>query len=139
MVAHRLPRGHRVRSSSWSKFAGSLPAGSDHVVYVQVVSVTEPSVLNEYLPDGQRAIVYLEAAAEPSDDFPIIDNEAGHPEGQPLYQPLSPQGITLQDGDDAVQLLEGARFEGASIDDFVPDAERFPRSTSAGEPDVPAN
>ncbi|GAA4624389.1 hypothetical protein [Cellulomonas oligotrophica] len=118
---------------------GTLPDGADGVVYVELPSPggVGAQVYEEHLPADLAGVFYLVPAGEPGEITPIQDSTAGRPEGQPLFQTTNPQGIVLDTGTQARQLVEGTPFGEADLTEFLPDAERFPVAPdSTSEPDV---
>ncbi|WP_162907921.1 hypothetical protein [Allorhizocola rhizosphaerae] len=117
VVAVTVTRTHR----------GALPAQAEGKVYVEL---SAPRGLNigryeRAAPKHSTVLFYL-APAPPAIDFPVVDPDAGRPAGQPLYQPVSPQGFLIEDNRKVLQILMFTEFEGASLGDFTPDSPRFP-------------
>jgi hypothetical protein len=106
---------------------GTLSADAGGVVYVELPAPAgvRAAVVDRSAPKASDAMLYL-VRAPSATDLPIVDPDAGRPVGQVLYQPVSPQGFVVAAGPDVVQILNFARFAGADIADFAPDAIRFP-------------
>lgn len=107
--------------------AGALPRNQREMVFVELPSPgnAEASVYDRHVPKDREVVLYLIAAAGPS-QTPIVDPDAGRPAGRPLYQPVNPQGFVMEDDGAVVQVLEKTTFSGTDITSFVPEAERFP-------------
>jgi hypothetical protein len=106
---------------------GALPGGSKGKVYVEL-----PAPLGRTAAEYDRAAprqaataLYLDPALTAA-HTPIVDPLAGRPAGQPLYQPVSPQGFVIEADDGVVQVIEHTEFAGTTLQRFVPGASRFP-------------
>lgn len=105
--------------------AGSAPAGGDVYVELPAPGQVTAEVFDRSVPKASGAMLYLAPAATVADTA-IVDPDAGRPAGQPLYQPVNPQGFVIDAGTAAVQILAGVEFPGAELRDFVPAATPFP-------------
>lgn len=120
VVAVNVTRTHR----------GALPAEAKSKVYVEL-SAPRGADIRRYeraAPKDSTVLFYL-LPAPPATDFPVVDPEAGRPAGQPLYQPVSPQGFLIEGDRKVMQILMFTEFEGASLNDFTPASEHFPHGT----------
>jgi hypothetical protein len=106
---------------------GDTPAGGK--VYVELLppGQNKAEVFDRSAPKSSDAVLYLSPAATAADTA-IVDPDAGRPAGQPLYQPVNPQGFVIEADTAAVQILAGVEFPGASLRDFVPTATSFPKA-----------
>lgn len=84
---------------------GKLQAGTDGRAYIEFFhpAQNDLSAYRRALPEGSSVVAYLAPAGdgEPNErvDVAIENPEAGRPTGQPLYVPVSPQGLILQFGE----------------------------------------
>ena len=56
----------------------------------------------------------------------IIDETAGRPEGEPLFQLTNPQGMVVGAESSVTHILEFATYPGSSLQDFYPDRTHYP-------------
>lgn len=105
---------------------GDTPAGGK--VYVELLPPGQVAaeVFDRSAPKTSDAVLYLTPAATAADTA-IVDPDEGRPAGQPLYQPVNPQGLVIETGTATVQILAGVEFPGTSLRDFVPAAKSFPK------------
>lgn len=102
---------------------GKLPSGSDGNIYIELLNPGRkaPAAYDKAFPSGSSVVAYLDPAGdgEPREgvDVAINDPRAGRPDGQALYLPASPQGLSLQVGDhDVVWPLIGVTKPGKGSD-----------------------
>ena len=89
--------------------------------------------MEQAAPEGTEILVYLyemytsEELIERGLD--MSENDAGHPAGQPLFGVFSPQGFYLgnEETGGVVQPQESALYSDASLEDFYPTADEFPK------------
>jgi hypothetical protein len=108
---------------------GRLPAAAAAAgkVYLELPAPGGPEAdaFDVPAPKGAGAVLYL-APAPTRANMPIVDEAAGRPAGQPLFQPANPQGFVIEDAGDVLQVIEHIQFRGAKLADFTPSASRFP-------------
>ena len=77
--------------------SGTLPAGSDGNVYVELPSPysTAPKGYSKAFPVGTPVVLYLDPAANGSGTSRVLNWNAGRPAGQPLFRPVNPQGFLI--------------------------------------------
>lgn len=56
----------------------------------------------------------------------IIDETAGRPEGETLFQLTNPQGMVVGDESSVTQILEFTNYPGSSLEEFYPDRTYYP-------------
>lgn len=105
--------------------SGGAPAGGTVYVELPAPGRVAAEVFDRSAPKTSDAVLYLAPAATAADTA-IVNPDAGRPAGQPLYQPVNPQGFVVEAGTAVVQILAGVEFPGASLRDFVPAAKPFP-------------
>jgi len=106
---------------------GTLPDRAQSKVYVEL-SAPRGMDISRYeraAPKQSTVLLYL-APAPPATDFPVVDPDAGRPAGQPLYQPVSPQGFLIEGDRKVMQILMFTEFDDASLGDFTPGSPHFP-------------
>jgi hypothetical protein len=103
-------------------------------VYVELPAprAIKADLFDRFAPKTSATVLYLLPAATKANTA-IVNPDAGRPAGQPLYQPINPQGFYIESDKSVVQIMERIEFPGTSLRDFVPTAERFP--TERGTPD----
>lgn len=105
--------------------SGSLPAGSDGTIYLQLTTPETPE--GDQLKRGmtnRSGIFYLSAVPKNFAEPEITNADAGRPAGQFLHQISAEQGILLVlDGGD-VWSVGGAQTLGTDIDDLYPSSEK---------------
>ena len=107
---------------------GALAGKAGGTVYVELPAPggAAAEVFDRSAPKTSDAVLYLSPAATAADTA-IVNPDAGRPAGQPLYQPVNPQGFVIDAGTAVVQVLERHEFPGANLGDFVPAAKKqFP-------------
>ena len=92
------PRSQIVAISPARIVDGSLPERSDGTVYVEIPPPhpIDGMGFGDAIPVGSTVVLYLSAAANGSGLTRISNWNAGRPTGQPLYQPVSPQGFAIR-------------------------------------------
>ncbi len=63
----------------------------------------------------------------------IIDESAGRPKGEPLFQLTNPQGMVIGGEESVTQILEFTTYPGASLEDFYPDRKQYPQKSDVPE------
>jgi hypothetical protein len=109
---------------------GTLPDGANGTVYVEASAPRgrDLAMYDRAAPKQSPVLLFL-TPAPPATDFPVVDPDAGRPAGQPLYQPVSPQGFLIEADRKVLQILMFTKFEGASLADCRPDSPQFPHGT----------
>lgn len=104
--------------------SGSLPEGYDGSIYVELMTGHQ-SVEDyaEVYPRNAQVALYLERS-RPGDPT-LEDASAGRPDGQPIWQPVSPQGFIIAADAGSVVVLEQTFFS-EPLSQFLPPSERFP-------------
>lgn len=104
---------------------GELPSGNDGNIYIELSNPgqKDPAAYDKAFPVGSSVVAYLVPAGDgqPREgvDVAIENPEAGRPDGQSLYLPANPQGLSLQvDDRDVVWPLIGAQKSGKIADAF---------------------
>ena len=102
-------------------------AGDNDKVYVELPAprAIKADLFDRSAPKTSATVLYLLPAATKANTA-IVDPNAGRPAGQPLYQPINPQGFFIESDEAVVQVMERIEFPGTSLRDFVPAAKRFP-------------
>lgn len=106
---------------------GSLAADANNTVYVELPApMSRPAAdFDRVAPKTADVVLYL-VPAPAAGQTPLVDPDAGRPAGQPLYQPINPQGFAVDNGGSVVLVLELAEFKGAKLAQFLPDSAQFP-------------
>lgn len=109
---------------------GELPAGSNGRVYVEFdSSYRRPAAdYNRVTPKDVDVLLYLvRAPLTGSANEPIQDEDAGRPDGQPLWWITTPQGFLIEDdARNVTQVREFHNYSGVALEQFFPASERFP-------------
>ncbi len=102
---------------------GNLPPGNDGNVYLELYGANSPDPLyfSKAFPTGAAVVAYLvpawDGAPSEGTDATIDNPKAGRPDGQALFLPAGPQGLTFQVGNhDVVWPLIGERAPGKIAD-----------------------
>jgi hypothetical protein len=104
---------------------GTLPAGSDGIVYIGFrQTAVSPKVLDSLLPKGTPALLYLgDFGQDPNEK----NSEAGRPAGQPLYADRWPSlGFILQIDDQTTLPVTSGYVYPAPLSDYLPDRLQWP-------------
>lgn len=111
-----------------SSHKGALPEGSDGRVYVEFdATYNRPAeTYDRSLPRDADVLMYLVRASGGESD-PIQDEKSGRPDGQPLWRFTNPQGFLVGVNDDeVVQAQDFQKYPGASLEQFIPENEKYP-------------
>jgi len=103
--------------------SGTVENNDDSTVYIEIPFAGDMRDLSEAIPKNRTVRAYLS-----------LREESGSPRAaqrdpvDAVYIPTTPQGLLVEDGGgNVVQPVEhGARFEGTSLSDFLPDDIGFP-------------
>jgi len=114
---------------------GALPPRSENRVYVEMESSYQrpASAYDKVAPRDVDALLFLTPA--PATGVPggqrIENPDAGRPNGQPLWQVTTPQGFLVGSATQGVfQVREFENYPSASLEEFFPEADRFPPDPS---------
>lgn len=118
-----------IKVSSVEK--GTLPEKSGGTVYLEIFTSDGPS--RSSLMDGLRSrsgVFYLWKTPDPlRGDTEIIDEDAGRPLGQPMFQATSPEGMLIETGDGGQGVWSvglATEFPQATLKSFLPSRSDFP-------------
>lgn len=122
-----------IKVSSVEK--GTLPEESDGTIYLEIFTSDGPS--RSSLMDGLRSrsgIFYLWKTPDPlRGDTEIVDEDAGRPLGQPMFQATSPEGMLIETGDGGQGVWSvgvATEFPQATLKSFLPSRSEFPSADS---------
>ncbi len=110
--------------------AGELPAGSNETVYLEVFA--SAGAPRQSIIEGAAEEDGLFFLTETPEVIPetteIVDPDSGRPEGQPLYQAATPQGLLLEEesSGDIWSVGEEVAYPGVDLDSFLPTEDQFP-------------
>lgn len=108
-----------------------LHGQADDRVYVEMPSPGNTPA-SEYKDVGVGLPVLLYLIPAEHEPGIIIDESAGRPKGEPLFQLTNPEGMVVGGEASVTQILEFTTYPGASLEDFYPDRTEYPE-----EGDVP--
>ena len=117
---------------------GKLPVGCEGRIYVELPSQgnLKAKPYNDALPRSSTILLYLHKMSDDLQDE-IVDPRAGRPDGQPMYQIMTPDGFLIEGGGRVTRVIETKVWSQADLTDFLPDNVSYPVDPKApGEPDV---
>lgn len=97
-------------------------------VYVEVMTAegAQTDEYNQYVPRDGTVLLYLSSGLAGG----MVKDPKNRPNGEPLFSPVNPQGLLMQTGSGdssrIAALMESEAYDGTSLEDFIPTAERFP-------------
>lgn len=107
---------------------GQLAGPSDGIVYVEQIGIQNPEEISATAPKGADVLLYLVTA--PSESLvpgtEVLDDGAGFPPDQPLYQTANPQGFYLDTGADVTQVVGNEVYRNSDLSQFEPGHDKFP-------------
>ena len=108
--------------------AASIAMKEGQTVHLELFSSAGPA--RESIMEGlaeREGLFYLRRMPDRMSPYTeIVDPKAGRPDGEPIYQPASPEGVLITSQDGVWSVDTGESFPSASLADFYPDEQTFP-------------
>lgn len=110
----------------------ALKGKSRDVVYVEMPSQgNTPAGSYKELGAGLPVVLFLIPAEH--ERGIIIDETAGRPDGEPLFQLTNPQGMVVGGESSVTQIVDFTTYQGSSLQDFYPDRIHYPEDGDVPE------
>lgn len=107
-----------------------LHGQADDLVYVEMPSPGNTPA-RDYKDVGAALPVVLYLNPAQHEPGIIIDESAGRPKDEPLFQLTNPQGMVIGGEESVTQILEFTTYPGASLEEFYPDRTQYPQKSDA--------